>query len=1008
AGDWQDSTALSFSFTIDAGDFADTTGEPISLWLDHSGAVRSIYVDNVHLSVTTGADTTPPAWAASYPQVDSVTAIGATARARIDEDGTAYFVVVPDGATAPSAAEVKAGTASGGGAAVDSGSIALTANTENTGAITGLSASTAYDVYLIAEDGVPNLQATPVKIDIENIPPAWAATYPQVDSVTATGATARAEIDEDGTAYFVVVPDGASAPDAAEVKAGTASGGGAAVDSGSIVLTANTENTGAITGLADGTAYDVYFIAEDGVSNLQLSPVKVDITTLVSSQTTLVDEDWQTDPLLANGLQLINEAVNPFPGWTYSDNAVRARNSNNSADIPDDSTVTDSHGHNQTVELNGDNSVVEYDLSHNWGATDVYLLKVEICPSSWGGANQRYVRPSIRQVSDNTVLWSTAEDSSTAMPTLPIDGNNNYFGTLPDYPSELTFFFTIDASTFATGTEGEAIKLQIDSSGQRSVYINKVKLILDPDPDLTPPSPDPLTWEFLPTVSNFKDVSMRAGSAIDNRYGVEYFFENETRGTNSGWQDSREWAETDLDFGTTYTYRVKARDKSPNLNESTTWSTSESVTTDPEDLTSPSPDPLTWASLPAPGDFGILTMTVNPATDPSGVEYYFENVTKGTNSGWQDSTTWVDGVLDPETTYTYRAKARDKSLAQNESTTWSTQESGTTPAVPAGTLVITGFQSPTYNNNTTLGGGTGSFFPGWNFISAPKVINESNSSVPGDIDVTTSNQMIQFEWTDDYADYDIDRNWAADDIYTLTINASPSSWNGQNQRYIRPELKQQDGTVLWAAPEDASTAVPLYDNFGAGTFDDSTGLSFEFTIAAGDFASTVPGFPLTLRIGSSGQRGLYIDNVHLSVASDTGGGNDFADWIAGYPGVGAQDGLGDDPDGDGNDNGVENFFGTDPSLSTQGLVSGTADAGAGTFTFTHPQNATPADDLTAAYRWSTDLATFHADGASDGTNTVSFSAATDTPSPGVTTVTATVTAGPIPAFLGVDVEVTQN
>jgi len=35
----------------------------------------------------------------------------------------------------------------------------------------------------------------------------------------------------------------------------------------------------------------------------------------------------------------------------------------------------------------------------------------------------------------------------------------------------------------------------------------------------------------------------------------------------------------------------------------------------------------------------------------------------------------------------------------------------------------------------------------------------------------------------------------------------------------------------------------------------------------------------------------------------------------------------------------------------------------------HPQNATPASDVTAAYRWSKDLATFNASGATDGDGT---------------------------------------
>jgi len=120
--------------------------------------------------------------------------------------------------------------------------------------------------------------------------------------------------------------------------------------------------------------------------------------------------------------------------------------------------------------------------------------------------------------------------------------------------------------------------------------------------------------------------------------------------------------------------------------------------------------------------------------------------------------------------------------------------------------------------------------------------------------------------------------------------------------------------------------------------------------------------------------------------------NTFSNWIS-NPAFGldpADQNLGDDPDGDGIDNGVENFFGTNPGTFSQGLSA--VSASGGTFTFTHPQNATPASDLTAAYTWSKDLATFLANGATDGAgSTVSFTTLANTPSPGITTVTATVT-----------------
>ncbi|MCB1130059.1 MAG: hypothetical protein KDN05_02955 [Verrucomicrobiae bacterium] len=149
-------------------------------------------------------------------------------------------------------------------------------------------------------------------------------------------------------------------------------------------------------------------------------------------------------------------------------------------------------------------------------------------------------------------------------------------------------------------------------------------------------------------------------------------------------------------------------------------------------------------------------------------------------------------------------------------------------------------------------------------------------------------------------------------------------------------------------------------------------------------------------VALNGDRAFHADLTGLGAPS-----GDFAAWIGGYD-VGGMTGFTQDPDFDGLSSGVENFFGTAPNESSTG-ISAVTRTGANTFTFQHPQNASVASDVTAAYRWSVDLANWNTDGAESGGTTVSFATSTDA---GVTTVTATV-AGTVPPELFFEIEVTK-
>jgi hypothetical protein len=97
--------------------------------------------------------------------------------------------------------------------------------------------------------------------------------------------------------------------------------------------------------------------------------------------------------------------------------------------------------------------------------------------------------------------------------------------------------------------------------------------------DTTPPSPDPMTFAVAPYATGDTSISMTATTATDAN-GVEYLFTNLTLGTASGWQDSPTYVDTGLEPATTYSYEVKARDKSANANETAASSPPAAATTD--------------------------------------------------------------------------------------------------------------------------------------------------------------------------------------------------------------------------------------------------------------------------------------------------------------------------------------------------------------------------------------------------------------------------------------------
>jgi Bacterial Ig-like domain len=137
-------------------------------------------------------------------------------------------------------------------------------------------------------------------------------------------------------------------------------------------------------------------------------------------------------------------------------------------------------------------------------------------------------------------------------------------------------------------------------------------------------------------------------------------------------------------------------------------------------------------------------------------------------------------------------------------------------------------------------------------------------------------------------------------------------------------------------------------------------------------------------VGESGVQVLF-DNVRLTPLT-----NDYAAWIAGFASVGTQIGFNQDADGDSIPNGVESFFGSNPSVTSLGLSQ--VSRSGNTVTFQHPEATQSLSDVVGTYQWSLDLISWHASGVTSAGVTVAIP---EPPAPvvGMTTVTANITAG---------------
>ncbi|RKS89679.1 HYR domain-containing protein, partial [Flavobacterium limicola] len=98
--------------------------------------------------------------------VDNITYTSADVKYSFAQSGTTYYVLVPAGSTAPTDAQIEAGTNYSGVSVAASGSSATTANVDHVFSLTGLVYNTSYDFYTVTKY---NLGSGDVYSDIEQV-----------------------------------------------------------------------------------------------------------------------------------------------------------------------------------------------------------------------------------------------------------------------------------------------------------------------------------------------------------------------------------------------------------------------------------------------------------------------------------------------------------------------------------------------------------------------------------------------------------------------------------------------------------------------------------------------------------------------------------------------------------------------------------------------------------------------------------------------------------------------
>ena len=311
-GSGQEGTAALSKLTSDGSYYLST------VFVDARGERSPLKV----ISFTTPDDSKPD-FAKGYPYMSKITNISAQVTVMPTKTCRLYWAVLPKGSAAPTANDFKANAVTGN---LGFGSMDVTKNTAYSFDVNNvpLAELESYELYLWLTD-VDNGQSSAVKkldfTTVDKTPPVF-NTEPTVNKVEKNSVGLYANLNENGTLYWVVVAQGEEYPKPLAGQSGAVDlssenakiqvmNGMNALKSGKTNMTEDKDVSFNVSGLDPEKAYDLYYVAQDKAGNFSATVGKITIHTLDPNAPTVTQEftkyngDDETTPYPNTDIRLV-------------------------------------------------------------------------------------------------------------------------------------------------------------------------------------------------------------------------------------------------------------------------------------------------------------------------------------------------------------------------------------------------------------------------------------------------------------------------------------------------------------------------------------------------------------------------------------------------------------------------------------------------------------------------------------------------------------------------------